>query len=487
MVYKLYLRILERYQRNTNSLYAGLVRTVISRAVAILERRQQFQFSERAIGGWWWIERFRFELLMCWFEHESVKRVRQVVRPGMTAIDIGAHFGYYTRLLSELVGPTGRVLAFEPNPENFTILQHNLAPRRYRNVELFNCAVADRDDVLPLYVSPGNRNHSLIQGWTEAESVLPVQCVRLDSVLEKQGIEKVDFIKSDSEGAEPLVLAGMQRTIARSPQLHFLMEFSPKALRCGNFVPEELLERLRQMGFEMEMITPDPATKDIYGNLLCRRSVEITQKTEPQSFPQSMEDVFSPYFFGNPTWESYSGPGSSLANTVAVRAELPTLIKELGARTFLDIPCGDLNWMKEVELGVEKYIGAEIIRKLIEINNQRFGNETRTFLVLDITEDELPEVDLVFCRDCLVHFSNEDILRAIASIKKSNSKYLLTTTFINREENQDIVTGYWRPLNLQRAPFYFPYPSKIINENYTGADGLYTDKSLGLWRVDMLP
>jgi FkbM family methyltransferase len=487
MVYMLYLRILERYQRNPNSLYASLVRQVIHWAVAILEFRQQFQFPERASGGWRRIERFRFELLMSWFEHESVKRVRQVVRPGMTAIDIGAHFGYYTRLLSELVGPTGRVLAFEPNSENFKILQHNLAPRKYRNVELFNCAVGDRDDVLPLCMSPGNSNHNLIHGGTEAESLHPVKCVRLDSVLEKQGIEKVDFIKSDTESAGALDLAGMQLTIARSPQLHFLIEFSSKALCSESFVPEELLEPLRQMGFEMEMISPDPPTKDIYESVLCRRSVEIPKKTETQSIPQSMEDVFSWSFFGNTNWESYSGPGSSLDSTVAVRAELPTLIRGLGTKTFLDIPCGDLNWMKEVELGVEKYIGADVIRKLIEINNQRFGNETRTFLALDITKDELPEVDLVFCRDCLVHFSYEDILRAIASIKKSNSKYLLTTTFTNREDNQDIVTGYWRPLNLQRAPFYFPDPLRIINENYTGADGLYTDKSLGLWRVKMLP
>lgn len=203
----------------------------------------------------------------------------------------------------------------------------------------------------------------------------------------------------------------------------------------------------------------------------------------------SMEQVFNEAYHKN-TWgdiESRSGHGSNLRNTATLRTALPGLLTELGARTILDIPCGDFYWMKEVGLEVDLYIGADIVKTLIENNNQRFGSGTRKFLNLDITKDELPEVDLILCRDCLVHFSNEDVLRAINNIKRSNSKYLLTTTFIQREKNEDIVTGWWRPLNLQKAPFDFPEPIKVINENYMDQAGLYTDMSQGLWKIVDIP
>jgi FkbM family methyltransferase len=271
MFYKLYRKILDRYQQNTDSLFARLVRVKIRWAVILLQRWQSFHFPGRATGGWWWIERFRFEILMRWLERESVERVRQVIQPGMTVVDIGAHIGYYTRLLSELVGSSGRVLAFEPNPENFAVLQQNMTPRRYRNVELFNYAVGEQESVLPLYVSPGNSNHSLIRGYTKAESVISVRVVDLDSFLQERGIEQVGFVKSDTEGAEPLVLAGMKNIAARSSQLHLLMELNPTALRCGNVEPQQFLESIRQMGFEIEMITSDLSAKESDANMLCSK------------------------------------------------------------------------------------------------------------------------------------------------------------------------------------------------------------------------
>jgi hypothetical protein len=64
---------------------------------------------------------------------------------------------------------------------------------------------------------------------------------------------------------------------------------------------------------------------------------------------------------------------------------------------------------------------------------------------------------------------------------------LLTTTFPEHDQNSDIVDGDWRLLNLQRAPFLFPGPLRLINERCTEADGAYDDKSLGLWRIDSIP
>jgi hypothetical protein len=154
---------------------------------------------------------------------------------------------------------------------------------------------------------------------------------------------------------------------------------------------------------------------------------------------------------------------------------------------MLDAPCGDLFWMKEVPLELERYIGADIVAALIVENTRRFGGPTREFRHLDITRDTLPRTDLILCRDCLVHLPVAAILAALKNFKRSGSRYLLTTTFTARADNPDIPAGQWRTLNLQAAPFNFPAPEQLVNERCTEGGGQYTDKSMGLWKIDALP
>jgi hypothetical protein len=90
---------------------------------------------------------------------------------------------------------------------------------------------------------------------------------------------------------------------------------------------------------------------------------------------------------------------------------------------------------------------------------------------------------LIFVRDCFVHLSYKDIDSAIKNIKSSASKYLLTTTFTNHHLNVDILTGEWRPLNLQVQPFNFSTPILVINENCTEGNGEFIDKSMALWEI----
>ncbi|MCP3903955.1 MAG: class I SAM-dependent methyltransferase [Planctomycetes bacterium] len=179
--------------------------------------------------------------------------------------------------------------------------------------------------------------------------------------------------------------------------------------------------------------------------------------------------------------ESISGTGSTLEQTAHLRAALPPLLTRLGIRTMLDLPCGDLNWIRHVELPVETYIGGDIVEAVVLANRERFPD--RTFLHLDITADDLPAVDLILCRDCLVHFGYEDIRRALRRLRASGATYLLTTVFTGSTFNKDIPTGGWRQLNLLLPPFSLPKPLEIINEACTEADGKYADKSLALWRI----
>ena len=182
--------------------------------------------------------------------------------------------------------------------------------------------------------------------------------------------------------------------------------------------------------------------------------------------------------------ESSSGYGSTLTQTSNIRDKLPQLIKEFNIKSVLDIPCGDFNWLSTVDLNIEHYIGADIVSDLVCANQDKFQSETCCFELLDITSSTLPQADLILCRDCLVHFSYKDIKSAIENFKRSGAKYLLTTTFINRSFNRNIITGGWRPLNLQLPPFNFPKPLKVLLEGCTEANKQFIDKALALWNLN---
>lgn len=202
---------------------------------------------------------------------------------------------------------------------------------------------------------------------------------------------------------------------------------------------------------------------------------------------RATQDVFTEISKDN-KWrgiDSVSGRGSDNDQTAIITNALPLLMGEFGIRTILDIPCGDFHWMKNVDLGTVNYIGADIVSDLIATNS-RFESQSVRFVHLDLIKDTLPMADLVFCRDCLVHLSFSDALKALQNICRSDAEFLLTTTFSDRGSNKDIVTGEWRPLNLEKEPFNFPSPLKLIEEGCTEGSGKFRDKSLGLWKVSTI-
>src|SRR5579862_2517623 len=138
LFYRLYQNSLAAYQRGlqADSWYCGWYEDLIRWSAMVLAPLTGTSFPERRTGGWWWIWRWRFEALMGWYDPECEAHCRRLIRPGATVLDIGGHIGIYSRLLSTLAGPTGRVIVFEANPENVAVLRKNLRRRKYRNVEI---------------------------------------------------------------------------------------------------------------------------------------------------------------------------------------------------------------------------------------------------------------------------------------------------------------------------------------------------------------
>ena len=195
-------------------------------------------------------------------------------------------------------------------------------------------------------------------------------------------------------------------------------------------------------------------------------------------FSPSLERVFSRIHRHN-LWgakETVSGEGSTLARTAALRAQLPRLLKEIGAKSLLDAPCGDFNWMRQVDLRGIDYTGVDIVSGIIQRNQELYGSPYITFAVVDITRGPLPRADVILCRDALDHLSLRRVRRAIANFKSSGSRYLLATTHPS-VQNTDIRNGQWRPLDLTKPPFSFSQPLRTIVENQSRG------KHLGLWRL----
>jgi hypothetical protein len=150
---------------------------------------------------------------------------------------------------------------------------------------------------------------------------------------------------------------------------------------------------------------------------------------------------------------------------------------------MLDAPCGDFNWMKETVVTLEQYIGVDIIPQLIARNQSLYGNERTRFVLLDLTRDELPRVDVILCRDCFIHFSDRHITAALRNFKRSGSTYLLTNTYREWRQNENIRTGEFRYLNLRLPPFNFPPPVRQLDEKSPEEQAQFFGKMLGLWKL----
>lgn len=198
-----------------------------------------------------------------------------------------------------------------------------------------------------------------------------------------------------------------------------------------------------------------------------------------------MESTFAPFYAEN-RWgdeESKAGPGLNLKRTVKLRNELPVLLQEIGARTLLDAPCGDFNWMKDTKLDLDLYFGVDVIPDLITRNRRLYGDVRTQFVLLDLTRDWLPWADVILCRDCFIYFSYRHIALAIKNFKRTKSTYLLTNTYPDWRQNKNIPTGDFRYLNLLLPPFNFPPPLRQIDEKFPDEQAEFFGKKLGLWRL----
>ena len=197
------------------------------------------------------------------------------VSEGDVCVDVGAFVGYYTLLFANLVGASGKVIAFEPDVENFSVLEANVKLNKLHNVNLNQMAVSNDSGKGSLYrCNVHDAGHTTFPHEDCASEPVVIDTIKLDDIP----LERVDLLKIDVQGSDLAVLQGAVDLLARNPQITLMVEYEPYLLLAAGYDPSELLSFLTQSGFSIfgkdgvELITTDlPQHKNYYINLICRR------------------------------------------------------------------------------------------------------------------------------------------------------------------------------------------------------------------------
>ena len=190
-----------------------------------------------------------------------------------------------------------------------------------------------------------------------------------------------------------------------------------------------------------------------------------------------MKEIFEDIVKHKKWKKSTCGPGSTIGYTQNLREKLKPLLVKYNINSMFDAPCGDYSWMSMINVQeVTTYLGGDIVEFMIEDNKRNYPGVN--FKVFDLTIDTLPDAELLFCRDCLLHLNFNDIDKVFLNISRSNIKYIMTSNWFDDATNmRDIQTGSWRYLNFLEAPYNFEKPLDSIVDFVDG----FPKREMFLW------
>ena len=185
------------------------------------------------------------------YEELESKIMEEKIEMGNIVVDVGANIGLHTLNMARIVGNTGQVFAFEPDPSNFEILKKNVKINNYKNIILEQKAVGDKHGRTTLYQSDHPGKHRIFPQTEQAKSQVQVELTNLDNYFDSDMIDKINFIKIDVEGLEFSVLKGMKNILKNSKKIKILFEFMPENTMEVGFTPIELLNYLTSNDFKL--------------------------------------------------------------------------------------------------------------------------------------------------------------------------------------------------------------------------------------------
>jgi FkbM family methyltransferase len=211
------------------------------------------------------------------YEPEVVELFLNELRRGDVVVDVGANIGLFTLMAADIVGPQGRVIAYEPHPKTYRELCANVERNRYDNTILVQEAISNSRGIVQMNVFTDCDLNSV--ALSDDCGMINVPADTLDSSLAQLGVCRCDLLKIDIEGAEWFALRGMDRTIEANPGIRLLIELHNPQIRALGGEPELLLQLLLDRGFSLYELnmwrgkTPilSASNTSIHGHLLCIR------------------------------------------------------------------------------------------------------------------------------------------------------------------------------------------------------------------------
>jgi FkbM family methyltransferase len=207
-----------------------------------------------------------------WYAPQETLLVTRLLARGETFVDVGANWGYFTLVAAQLVGSRGRVISIEPHPQLFRLLSRNVARNTLSQVAVVPVAAADRRTTMPMMVhDEGAGNFGLSRlvaaSATDSGPTVTVSCDTLDNLLDELGVDVVDLMKMDIEGAEGIALEGLQASLSGCRVKRLLLELHPAYLAeygrsTGTIL--RLLERARYRGWSIDH-SPAAVRRAAYG------------------------------------------------------------------------------------------------------------------------------------------------------------------------------------------------------------------------------
>lgn len=285
ILFEIYQRIQQYYFRSgiasISFIHQGLraiaritIIPVINGITLITAKRNRMIFPPRS--------KHQLAMLLGEYEQEVVALCRNKIKPKMNVIDIGAYAGYYTLLFSELVGPEGRVYAFEPQPENHTTLIHNIRNSKYpNNIIPISKAISNTVGEIQFYQHITDTAKGSLYPDQHIKTPIAILATTIDTFLAEINNPKISLVKMDMEGAENTAFEGMKSLIAANNPLWLIVECSPKILQRIGVSVKDFLSKLNKLGFTVSaigqsgrLIVPEVAMQqsgDTDINLFCEK------------------------------------------------------------------------------------------------------------------------------------------------------------------------------------------------------------------------
>jgi FkbM family methyltransferase len=192
--------------------------------------------------------------LMGVYEPQETALLRTLLRPGMTCVDVGANWGYFTLLAAHLTGVQGTVVALEPDPRLFPTLRQNVEANGLQHVEVLQLAASDTSESRWLEGhdrQSGNRGTShLVHAERDGVSGFRVETSTIDALLDARNVRTVDLLKMDIEGGEALALRGMRDGLVAQRYARILLELHPTMLGEHGSSVGEIVSWMRDAGYQ---------------------------------------------------------------------------------------------------------------------------------------------------------------------------------------------------------------------------------------------